>query len=31
LFHRFLRFGSETGVSIYCYSSAGFQLNPRYN
>jgi len=31
LFHRFLRFSSATGVSIYCYSSAGFQLNLRYN
>lgn len=31
LLFRFLRFGSEAGVSIYCYSSAGFQLKPSYN
>ena len=31
LLFRFLRFGSEAGVSIYCHSSAGFQLKPSYN
>ena len=30
-FFRFLRFGSKTRVSIYCYSAGGFQLIPSYN